>query len=118
MTECSLIEEYGRAHFLTKRFDRINGEKFAVLLRLIFCMSATTMGKADKMDFRENDENWRRGVLGLPPEDEGGFGGVNGIALGLEGRKVLLETVGEEHQEFPVCQQTVCSKLQSITGHQ
>lgn len=36
------------------------------------------------MDFRENDENWRRGVLGLPPEDEGGFGGVDGIALGLE----------------------------------
>ena len=84
MTECSLIEENGRAHFLTKRFDRINGEKFAVLLRLIFCMSATTMGKADKMDFRENDENWRRGVLGLPPEDEGGFGGIDGIALGLE----------------------------------
>lgn len=27
MSECSLIEENGRAHFLTKRFDRINGEK-------------------------------------------------------------------------------------------
>jgi len=27
MTECSLIEENGRAHFLTKRFDRVNGEK-------------------------------------------------------------------------------------------
>lgn len=27
MTECSLIEENGRAHFLTKRFDRANGEK-------------------------------------------------------------------------------------------
>lgn len=27
MTECSLIEENGRAHFLTKRFDRIGGEK-------------------------------------------------------------------------------------------
>lgn len=27
MTECSIIEENGRAHFLTKRFDRINGEK-------------------------------------------------------------------------------------------
>ena len=27
MTECSLIEENGRAHFLTKRFDRINGAK-------------------------------------------------------------------------------------------
>lgn len=27
MSECTLIEENGRAHFLTKRFDRINGEK-------------------------------------------------------------------------------------------
>lgn len=27
MTFCDLIEENGRAHFLTKRFDRINGEK-------------------------------------------------------------------------------------------
>ena len=25
MAECSLIEENGRAHFLTKRFDRTNG---------------------------------------------------------------------------------------------
>ena len=27
MTDCSLIEENGRAHFLTKRFDRAKGEK-------------------------------------------------------------------------------------------
>ncbi|MDE5882358.1 MAG: type II toxin-antitoxin system HipA family toxin [Muribaculaceae bacterium] len=27
MSECSLIEENGRAHFLTKRFDRVNGDK-------------------------------------------------------------------------------------------
>lgn len=27
MTECSLIQENGRAHFLTKRFDRNNGKK-------------------------------------------------------------------------------------------
>lgn len=27
MSDCSLIEENGRAHFLTKRFDRLNGEK-------------------------------------------------------------------------------------------
>jgi len=28
MSDCSLIEENGRAHFLTKRFDRQQGEKF------------------------------------------------------------------------------------------
>lgn len=27
MNECALIEENGRAHFLTKRFDRVNGNK-------------------------------------------------------------------------------------------
>lgn len=27
MSECSLLEENGRAHFLTKRFDRMNGRK-------------------------------------------------------------------------------------------
>lgn len=27
MTECSLYRENGRAHFMTKRFDRVNGEK-------------------------------------------------------------------------------------------
>ncbi|MDE6269456.1 MAG: type II toxin-antitoxin system HipA family toxin [Muribaculaceae bacterium] len=27
MSDCSLIEENGRAHFLTKRFDRVNGDK-------------------------------------------------------------------------------------------
>ena len=27
MTECRLLEENGRAHFMTKRFDRINGQK-------------------------------------------------------------------------------------------
>ncbi|MHB8564447.1 MAG: type II toxin-antitoxin system HipA family toxin [Acidiferrobacteraceae bacterium] len=27
MTECRLLEEGGRAHFMTKRFDRIDGEK-------------------------------------------------------------------------------------------
>lgn len=27
MSECSLLEENGRAHFLTKRFDRVNGRK-------------------------------------------------------------------------------------------
>lgn len=27
MSECSLLEENGRAHFMTKRFDRQNGEK-------------------------------------------------------------------------------------------
>lgn len=27
MTECRLLEENGRAHFMTRRFDRVNGEK-------------------------------------------------------------------------------------------
>ena len=27
MTECSILEENGRAHFMTKRFDRLDGNK-------------------------------------------------------------------------------------------
>ncbi|KPJ91625.1 MAG: toxin HipA, partial [Gammaproteobacteria bacterium SG8_15] len=27
MSECRLLEEHGRAHFMTKRFDRVNGNK-------------------------------------------------------------------------------------------
>lgn len=30
MMECRLLEENGRAHFITKRFDRVNGEKLHV----------------------------------------------------------------------------------------
>jgi len=28
ITQCKLLEENGRAHFMTKRFDRVNGKKF------------------------------------------------------------------------------------------
>jgi serine/threonine-protein kinase HipA len=28
MTECRLLEEHGRAHFMTRRFDRIDGKKY------------------------------------------------------------------------------------------
>lgn len=38
MSECSLIEENGRAHFLTKRFDRVNGEKIAAEIIDQVCM--------------------------------------------------------------------------------
>lgn len=31
MTDCRLLEENGRAHFLTRRFDRVDGEKIHVL---------------------------------------------------------------------------------------
>ena len=31
MSECSLVEENGRAHFLTKRFDRLGGKKIHML---------------------------------------------------------------------------------------
>ncbi len=31
MTECRLLEENGRAHFMTRRFDRVNGEKIHML---------------------------------------------------------------------------------------
>lgn len=44
MSECSLIEENGRAHFLTKRFDRIGGKKNGT------CTSAHQMSVNGKFD--------------------------------------------------------------------
>ncbi|MFP3489917.1 HipA domain-containing protein, partial [Staphylococcus sp. SIMBA_130] len=31
MSECRLLEENGRAHFMTKRFDRVGGRKLHML---------------------------------------------------------------------------------------
>ena len=37
MTECRLLEEGGRAHFMTKRFDRIDGKKIHKINNCISC---------------------------------------------------------------------------------
>ena len=77
MTECSLIEENGRAHFLTKRFDRINGEKVHMqtlcgiahydyrLLRGYSYEQAFNVMRGLRLSYQEAQEMYRRVVFNV-----------------------------------------------------
>lgn len=77
MTECSLIEENGRAHFLTKRFDRINGEKIHMqtlcgmahydyrLLRGYSYEQAFNVMRGLRLSYQEAQEMFRRVVFNV-----------------------------------------------------
>ena len=84
MTECSLIEENGRAHFLTKRFDRINGEKVHMqtlcalahfdyrLLRAYSYEQAFAVMRGLRLTYKEAQEMFRRMVFNVVVRDRGG----------------------------------------------
>ncbi len=77
MTECSLIEENGRAHFLTKRFDRIDGEKIHMqtlcgiahydyrLLRGYSYEQAFNVMRGLRLTYAEAQEMFRRIVFNI-----------------------------------------------------
>lgn len=77
MTECSLIEENGRAHFLTKRFDRQNGEKIHMqtlcgiahydyrLLRGYSYEQAFNVMRGLRLSYSEAQEMFRRLVFNI-----------------------------------------------------
>lgn len=77
MTECSLIEENGRAHFLTKRFDRVNGEKVHMqtlcgiahydyrLLRGYSYEQAFNVMRGMRLSYQEAQEMFRRVVFNV-----------------------------------------------------
>lgn len=77
MTECSLIEENGRAHFLTKRFDRVNGEKVHMqtlcgiahfdyrLLRAYSYEQAFSVMRGLRLTYKEAQEMFRRMVFNV-----------------------------------------------------
>ena len=77
MAECSLIEENGRAHFLTKRFDRINGQKVHMqtlcaiahfdyrLLRAYSYEQAFTVMRGLRLSYKEAQEMFRRMVFNV-----------------------------------------------------
>ena len=77
MTECSLIEENGRAHFLTKRFDRVGGEKVHMqtlcgishydyrLLRGYSYEQAFNVMRGLRLSYREAQEMFRRVVFNV-----------------------------------------------------
>ena len=77
MTECSLIEENGRAHFLTKRFDRDSGRKVHMqtlcgmahydfrLLRGYSYEQAFNVMRALRLTYAEAREMFRRMVFNV-----------------------------------------------------
>lgn len=77
MTECSLIEENGRAHFLTKRFDRTDGEKVHMqtlcgiahydyrLLRGYSYEQAFNVMRGLRLSYSEAQEMFRRVVFNV-----------------------------------------------------
>ena len=77
MTECSLIEENGRAHFLTKRFDRRNGKKIHMqtlcgiahydyrLHRAYSYEQAFNIMRALKLPYSQAQEMFRRMVFNV-----------------------------------------------------
>lgn len=77
MSECSLIEENGRAHFLTKRFDRVNGEKVHMqtlcavahydyrLLRAYSYEQAFNVMRALRLPYSQAQEMFRRIVFNV-----------------------------------------------------
>lgn len=77
MTECSLIEENGRAHFLTKRFDRVGGEKLHMqtlcgiahydyrLLRGYSYEQAFNVMRGLRLSYPEAQEMFRRVVFNV-----------------------------------------------------
>lgn len=77
MSECSLIEENGRAHFLTKRFDRENGKKVHMqtlcgiahydyrLHRAYSYEQAFNVMRALKLSYSQAQEMFRRMVFNV-----------------------------------------------------
>lgn len=77
MSECSLIEENGRAHFLTKRFDRVAGEKIHMqtlcaiahydyrLLRAYSYEQAFNVMRTLRLPYSQAQEMFRRVVFNV-----------------------------------------------------
>lgn len=77
MSECSLIEENGRAHFLTKRFDRVEGEKIHMqtlcavahydyrLLRAFSYEQAFNVMRTLRLPYSQAQEMFRRIVFNV-----------------------------------------------------
>ncbi len=77
MSECSLIEENGRAHFLTKRFDRKNGTKIHMqtlcavahydyrLLRVYSYEQAFNVMRSLRLPYSQAQEMFRRVVFNV-----------------------------------------------------
>lgn len=98
MTECSLIEENGRAHFLTKRFDRDNGEKVHMqtlcgiahydfrLLRGYSYEQAFNVMRALRLPYSAAQEMFRRMVFNVAVRNQDDHTKNISFLMGMDGR--------------------------------
>jgi serine/threonine-protein kinase HipA len=68
MTECRLLEENGRAHFLTKRFDRIGNKKIHVLS--LAGMAHFGWNPVGKVGYEDAFQTMRRLKLPYPDQEQ------------------------------------------------
>lgn len=98
MTECSLIEENGRAHFLTKRFDRENGRKLHMqtfcglahydyrLLRGYSYEQALNVMRALRLPYSAAKEMFRRMVFNVAVRNQDDHTKNISFIMDLDGR--------------------------------
>jgi len=68
MAECRLLEENGRAHFMTRRFDRVGGEKIHVLS--LACMAHFGWNPAGGYGYEDAFQVMRQIKLGYQDQEQ------------------------------------------------
>jgi serine/threonine-protein kinase HipA len=71
MTECRLLEENGRAHFMTRRFDRVKGKRLHLQSLCAVQHYDFNMAGAYGYEQASNDDQWQEGQLFDRRSDQG-----------------------------------------------
>ena len=133
MTECSLIEENGRAHFLTKRFDRKDGEKLHMqtlcaiahydfrLLRGYSYEQAFNVMRALRLPYSAAQEMFRRIVFNVVVRNQDDHTKNISFLMDRDGRWSLSPAYDMGYAYNPkggwtsMHQMSVCGKYDNIT---
>ena len=133
MTECSLIEENGRAHFLTKRFDRENGEKVHMqtlcglahydfrLLRGYSYEQAFNVMRSLRLPYSSAQEMFRRMVFNVAVRNQDDHTKNISFLMGEDGRWRLSPAYDMGYAYNPnggwtaMHQMSICGKFDEIT---
>lgn len=135
MTECSLIEENGRAHFLTKRFDRKDGRKVHMqtlcgiahfdyrLHRAYSYEQAFNVMRALRLPYSEAQEMFRRMVFNVVVRNQDDHTKNISFLMGEDGRWHLSPAYDMGYAYNPrggwtaTHQMSINGKFDDITRH-
>lgn len=133
MTECSLIEENGRAHFLTKRFDRAEGRKIHMqtlcamahydfrLLRGYSYEQAFNVMRTLRLPYSAAREMFRRMVFNVVVRNQDDHTKNISFLMGEDGRWMLSPAYDMGYAYNPnggwtaMHQMSIASKFEHIT---